>query len=353
MRARASLLTLILASSLLAASPTPSEAGLLDSIKGIFSKGTEAIKNLFGGGKKASDTASSPELTGLLDQVEQSQAAVNERQAAVLELYKQNPGASDPNLQSGLNALSTVSTQNEQLYLNFLKVRGELQTNKVDTKSLEPRFDRIAQTQGNIEQSAQQIAELNRGSGVYTPPTALAGDVWANPQAQKYIDEWLSGVGVDEWGRLVSPTSIDAAGTPDTGGKIRHQWVWETMADSNAGSSISLRAYVMARLQGQTVQITPQQIAATVPVDTAGGSATGGTATADPGSGGASTSIQADVSSSIAQVDASLKVAMKRFEELSQDSAKATSDEAKSLLETIKALKERKQQLISLGTQKP
>lgn len=346
---RVRILSLAVLLALVAVDVRPAEAGILESIKSIFSKGVEKVKSLFGG--KKSDTSS--DITAFLDKLEQSQATVQERQVAVKTLYDQAGGTLDArnaSLQEGLDALETASRENEQLYLQFLKARSAV--SEADQKTLADRLTRVTTTQHNIEQASQQLAALNRGSGVYTPPAGGAGEIFNDPKAQKFIDEWLAGCGLDEYARWVSPANADAAGPPDLNGKTRYAWVWEQVADRTAGSNPTLRAYVMARLRGEAISLTALQGGLSDATVVAGTDGTP-TGTADPGAtgtgGGTASLPAADVEKTVAEIDASLKVAMKRFQEISADPEQAQGAEARSLLDTIKALKDRKAELIKLA----
>lgn len=356
MKIRTKLLIGLLIFALAGAGAAPAQAGILDSIGGIFKKGIDAVKGLFGGGSKSSDTASESELTQFLDQLEQSQAAVQEKQQAAANLAQ--GGSLDPanaTVQAKLDEVAAASRENEQLYTNFLKVRAQIKGSDTE-KQLAERLTRVQESQHVLEQNAQELEKLKNSSGFYKPTgsgaTQVAGALWDDPRAKGYIDEWLAGSGLDEYGRYVQPAHIAAAGQPELSGKSRHHWVWENLKDQSGASGMTLEQYVRARMNGQA----PAAAAAVAAADAGDASTVGGTPASSGGSSsGAATAdgraAPVDVSATVAQVDSSLKVAMARFEELSKDSEKAQSQEAKDLLATITALKERKNELIRLQSQ--
>lgn len=334
----------------------PAEAGIMDSISGIFKKGVDAVKGLFGG-KKSSDTAADGEITQFLDQLEQSQATVQGKQQEVASMAQ--GGSLDPanaQVQAKLDEVATVSRENEQMYLNFLKVRNQMKGSDQE-KQLAERLTRVQESQHVLEQNAQELEKMKREKGFYTPTStggaAVAGAIWDDPRAKGFIDEWLAGSGLDEYGRYVQPAHIAAAGQPELNGRSRHHWVWENLGGTAGANGMTLEQYVRARLDGQQIALAP---VATGADSTSGTGTVAGTATqgGDTGSGTATVdgrSAPVDVSATVAQVDSSLKVAMARFEELSKDNEKAQSQEAKDLLATISALKERKNELIRLQSQ--
>src|SRR5207237_897981 len=115
------------------------------------------------------------------------------------------------------------------------------------------------------EQQWQDIQNFNKQVGAFAPPRTLAsamassggagGDVnWRDPSVQGFIDDWLRGVQLTEWGQYLAPGAI-AAGAPDHGSMQRPEWIWANLNAKTADSNITLGDYVRARLAGKSPQI--------------------------------------------------------------------------------------------------
>lgn len=327
----------------------PAQAGILDSIKGFFGKASDTVKGWFsGGGEK--------EFTDLLDKVEQSQASVAERQNGILDNYsrrgKDGVNFQDYDVQTDLNGLSGVTGTNEQLYQKLLTVRQELVDNKKDVSKYDERLKRVQDTQRSLEEGYQAIQNFNREGGAFTPPSQVAaggsagGDIWNDPAAQGYIDEWLAACGLDGYARFTGAPGLSAADMPDLEGKSRYQWVWEIMADETSGSNISLRDYVTSRLNGQSPAVTPPAAVATGPTPVTGPVSSGSSSGAVIDAGRASATFDSG-SEDLGSVEASLKAALKSYTELMSANK---LDEAQQVHETIQLLQARRSALISQGT---
>jgi len=345
-RSRFTIVTLLVVLMVGLCAPPPAEAGLMDSIGGFFKKASDTVKGWFsGGGEK--------EFKALLDKVEQSQSSVAEVQNGILDVVTsqgQNSVRTDSaQWQEGMNQLSSVSTQNEQLFTELLKVRQELVSAKKDVSSYQDQLTRIQSTQHNLEEGYQAIQDVNRAQGGLTPPAQVAaaaaaakGSIWNDPKAQQYMDEWNAGVGLDEWGRNVRASNIMAYDDPEHGQKSKHEWLWEHRADTTGGSNITMRNYVMARLNGENPRIIPPEPAAIVSKPPPPASTGGGTIDRP-------TSTKASVTSqSLAAVERDLKEAMKDYQDLAE-AGEDQSEEGKLLLEVIRDLNTERDLMIKRG----
>lgn len=353
----------------------PARAGILDSIKGLF-----------GGGKAAAGGADKT-LTTLMDQVEAAQKELAAKQSEVSGTYNgslSNIKASDTALQGKLDALQQTSNGNSALYLRLLQARADL-AKTGDEKALAPvneRLARITQTQQSLESNYQKIQDTNRQAGFFTPTGGAAaseiaaantgnqdGEVWKDPTAQKYIDEWLSKVNMNGWGQWTGTTrktTVRSAGRPDFAvGMTRHEAVYRMLATDTAKSNITLAEYVRLRMAGEnpTVDYTPPG---------GGGIETAASETAPvrmepvqppppaPPPVAAAVPVAAPAASQIAKpsstadadisvVDHQLKGNYDKLMAL-QKEGKGTSDAAKSLLKDIEGLQVKRTALVkSLG----
>jgi hypothetical protein len=243
----------------------------MDSVTGVFSSLTEKVKGFFGGKSKAS---SNPEFEKFLTQIEGSQEALFTAQTNVINHYNENPesvSGTDPKVQEMLNTVSDSSRTNEDLYLQYLKVRADLKEKKVDLKSYEERMAGVQENQKRLEDGFQSIQDFNKDAGLFTPPAATPGEAHASldtgefspddPQVQGFIDEWLAANGLDSYGRLVGTVKggvIRANYSADTGGRSRSRYVWEEywrMQGPVTGQTLG--DYVRSRQSGGGAVTTP------------------------------------------------------------------------------------------------
>jgi hypothetical protein len=242
------------------ATAAPAQAGILDTIKGFFGKATDTVKGWFsGGGEK--------EFVKLLEQVATSQQALTDKQTALMGLYQQRGDKGpDATTNERLNDLAQASRQNEALYLSMLKARDELQKGKKDITKYQDALTKLTEQQNALEQQYQELQNYNRKTGAFTPPATIASATnkataggepdWHDSQVQGFIDEYLGGVGLTEWGQYIAP-GAQLAGPPDHGSKQRHEWVWENMQAKSVGSNMTLNEYVRARMGGQAPVLKP------------------------------------------------------------------------------------------------
>ncbi len=345
----------------------PLEAGFLDSVKSMFSGGVQKVKSWFSGG-------SEDDFRKMLDSVEESQASLAEKQNEILDLYSRGDASSlkadDPAFQKRLDELEALSRENERKYLELLKVRDELAGKGRDLSAYRERLGRISQTQHNLEEGWQAIQEANKDAGAFTPPSeakggalAAGGKIYENPEAQRYIDEYLSLVGLDEWGRLLNIDGliVKASGDPEAAmGITRHQWVWEQLADKRScGANLTLREYVMARLDGKNPNlVVPGRVAGTSA--SAPGEDEGAVSSRPVGGGGgesgsSSTSAsleerarvdggEGDSSMSLAEVDTRIKNIIAEVQRLNQD-PDVDKQHLKELLSELDRLKKLRKRL--------
>lgn len=73
-----------------------------------------------------------------------------------------------------------------------------------------------------------------------------------DPEVAALIDEWLSAMGLDEYGRWVSPSHIQANGAPETDGRSRTRYVLDHHRNNSEGG-ISLEDFLRQRLNGEAV----------------------------------------------------------------------------------------------------
>lgn len=229
-------------------SVAPAQAGIMDSIGGFFSNAVNSVKGLFGGGK--SGGGENAEFEKFLVQVEESQQTLADAQTAVIEYYNANPDSvnlDDSKAQELLNAVADASRTNEDRYLELIKVRAQAQEQKADLSAYQERLDSLQANQQMLEERYQEIQDFNKESGLYTPPPAEGDPIVADaaadgdtggekpfdpnsPETKKLIDSWLAANGLDGYGRItgsVNGGSITANYDADTGGRTRHQYVWE------------------------------------------------------------------------------------------------------------------------------
>lgn len=356
----------------------PASAGILDSLKGLF-----------GGGASKAAAADDKTITALMDQVEASQKELAAKQTEVSSTYNgsiSNIKPSDTALQGKLDGLQQASNGNSALYLRLLQARADL-SKSGDEKALAPINERLAKittTQQSLESNYQKIQDTNRQAGFFTPTGGPAaseiaaantgdqggGDIWNNPTAQKYIDEWLSKVRLNQYGQWTGSnggTTVRSAGTPDLGvGKTRHEMVYKMLANDTARSNMTLAQYVEARMAGQnpevdyrdpvpqnpggSVQTASASDTAPVRVEAAQPPAPTPAAAVVPTSGavmasGTATPGGANTDADISVVDNQLKGNYDKLMAL-QKEGKGTSDNAKALLKEIEGLQARRTDLV-------
>lgn len=333
----------LLALALVLAPLSPARAGLMDSITGFFGKAVDGVKGLFGGGSKASKNG---EFEGFLEQLESSQASLHEQQTALIEYYNQTGEGvtmEDSKAQELSNAVADASRANEDLYLQYLQVRAQVKESGADLSGYEERMATITENQKRLEEGYQSIQDFNRDSGLFTPPPAddvadepaasgNSGEISVDdPEVQALIDQWLGSQGRDPYGRQLGSfngTRASASQGAETGGRSRHQYVWDLFADSG------LRAYVEG-MRGGTV------VASTEPSDSVGSDITDTVASTDIGESGEVASSPSSSESSedldLEQITTELNDAVSRFQEL-QKSQNASGDEGRKLLAEIKEL---------------
>jgi hypothetical protein len=271
------------------------EAGILDSIKSLFGGAKEKASGLFGGG-------GDKQVQELIEQVQASQREVATKQEGLTAIYNGKlsdikPG--DAAVQGKLDELRKASASNEQLFLRLLQVRADISGKEGGDKALAPfseAIGKVTSTQNQLEQNYQKIQETNRQAGFFKPTgeggdelasgtsgssAAMHGHIWEDPDAQRYIDEWLGKVSLNEWGQWIGSTKsarIKSAGPAEGGvGKTRHEAVWKMYSKDDGNSNITLAEYVEARMNGENPQV--------VYTPPSGGSPGGGS----PGGGGVET----------------------------------------------------------------
>ncbi|MBI4871372.1 MAG: hypothetical protein HY814_07380 [Candidatus Riflebacteria bacterium] len=264
------LAVLVLTAFLGLATAAPAQAGILDTIKGFFGKATDTVKGWFSGGGEQ-------EFVKLLQQVAESQKALSEKQTNLQALYQQRGQAgakpNDAALNERLNDIAQTARQNEALYLSLLKARDELVKNKKDISKYQDALTQLTEGQNKLEEQYQELQKYNKEIGSFTPPATVASagagktsaggePDWRDPSVQGFIDEWLQGVGLTEWGQYVAP-GVKAAGPPDHGAKQRHEWVWENMWTKTAGANMTLGDYVKARMAGKSPSLVSPNRTAT------------------------------------------------------------------------------------------
>lgn len=356
----------------------PASAGILDSLKGLFG----------GGASKAAAGADDKTITALMDQVEASQKELAAKQTEISSTYNgsiSNIKPGDTALQGKLDALQQTSNGNSALYLRLLQARADVAKGG-DEKALAPINERLAKittTQQSLESNYQKIQDTNRQAGFFTPtgagPAASeiaaantgdqgGADIWNNPTAQKYIDEWLTKCRLNpngQWTGSNGGTTIKSAGTPDAGvGKTRHEMVYKMLANDTARSNITLAQYVEARMRGENPEVDYRD-----PVPTSGGSVQTASASdtapirveaaqaapaptpaasiAASGSmaSGTATPAGADTDADISVVDNQLKGNYDKLMAM-QKEGKGTSDAAKALLKEIEGLQAKRTDLV-------
>lgn len=353
----------------------PANAGILDTIKGLF-----------GGGAAKAAAGDDKTITTLMEQVEASQKDLAAKQTEVSSTYNgsiSNIKPGDTALQGKLDALQSSSNSNSALYLRLLQARADVAKGG-DEKALAAVNTRLAQittTQQSLESNYQKIQDTNRQAGFFTPtasgPAASeiagvstgnqGGDVWNDPTAQKAIDEWLTAVHMNPWGQWTGArgsTTVRSAGAPDSGaGRGRHETVYRMLASDNGHSNMTLSQYVEARLAGShpeifydepagntidtaasdiaPVRVEPVQPPAPTPVAAAAAAAV------TPAASQIATPSDADADISV--VDNQLKGNYDKLMSLQKEGA-GTSDGAKALLKDIEALQAKRTALVkSLG----
>lgn len=381
------LTVLFLAVAVLAA-PAPAEAGILDSIKGFFGKASDTVKGWFSGG-------SEKDFQKLLQQTAESQEKLADKQTNLQAFANQRGGSldtSDAAINERLNDIAQTSRRNEQLYLKLLKARDELQKKKKDISKYEKALSALSQRQNQIEQQYQEIQSVVRKNDGFAPPAeagvqasvtgtgAGSGELWNNPKAQQYIDEWLNLVHLNKWGQFTRGSIIQAAGTPEHEGMTRHQYIWQRLQDDRAHSNVTLAQYVKARLRGQTPAVTyrePAELAqgpgsrrlsttrrAAAPAKTASRSgttsvavregrrtATSGLKTPQSLRGSETGSFQAGQtgqSKELAEVTAQEKEILRDLQAM-QKSGQGNSEAARELYQALQAVQRRKKALMQQG----
>ena len=323
------------------------QAGLMDSITGLFSKASSTVKGWFSGG-------GTKEFEELLQKVVASQEVVAEKQNSILDKVSRSGNSSlDPQsaeYQTSMDELAQASRANEELYTNLLTVRQELVDNKKDVSKYEESFSRITETQHNLEEGYQAIQDASREEGAFTPPSVAAaqadGAIWADPEVQKYMDEWLAANGLDSFGRLLGGVVISVA-DPDMGGKTREQWLWENLFDNRGRlTRNTLESYINSRLKGGS--------AAPASMEVATGSNTGTSqidrsSSTTPAVSGATVSTPISSGASLADTESQLDTAMSTYEKMAQE-GQGDSAEAVELLGNIKVLKAQRDEMVAQGT---
>lgn len=352
MSTRRTMRLLVVCLVLLTAVPA-ADAGIFDSIKGFFGKASNTVKGWFSGG-------GTKEFEEMLQKVVASQEVVAEKQGEVYDLLgHRRPQPTDPTYQEKMNTLAEATRSNEQLYLELLKVRQELVDKKRDVSKYDESLSRIQKTQQNLEEGYQAIQNKSKEMGAFKPPAQVAqekaagtldGPLWANAEAQQYIDEWLAANGLNQYGVLVGGVVISST-TPDFDG-TRHQWVWDQLASSRGRiTGVTLEQYVQSRLNGGGAAPPAGGLetasASTSPTGGAQMDRASSTTGSAVGSSSAAASSSADAS--LEGTEQQLRSAMASYEDLS-GKGQGNTDEARQLLETIKVLKTRRDQLISEKT---
>lgn len=389
-RGQAKVLALALVAGLAGATPAP--AGILDSVGSFFSGAVDKVKGLFGGG--GAKASQSSELEEFLGQIEASQQRVFDLQTSIVETYNAASNgidATDPAIQGKLDELADATRQNEDLYLQLLKVRAELVEAEADVSAYEDRLGAIQENQKRIEEGYQEIQNFNKDSGLFTPPpqaepgagNTLASatapttfaDLTQDPRVQGFIDEWLASQGLDEYGRDLNPSAsvtVRANYEPDMDGRTRHRYVWEAYWQASVDGGQRLVDYVMARLDGQapappssgggSVEDPPMELLPGVfsgvsaseptdwqPVETADASGVteSGTGSAEAlrAEGGPAAPVGG---MDLAQVSAQYNQARQELTEL-QNAGEGASARARELLERIRELDSRRNELIRAG----
>lgn len=356
----------------LALTPVSAQAGILDSVKSMFS-------GITGGGGGSKDEA----LDSALAQVEASQKTVADKQQALTQFYNDPSGKiskDSTQLASALTDMESASRGNEQMYLQFLQLRSALQKQGKDVASYEERLTQIASTQSQLEDNYVKIQQANKDAGLLEPPTATGSETpadrgsgtatatagpgvigdkpWESQDIQGFIDEWLSGVGLNKYGQWEGQSgsaSVRSAGPPTVMGATTHEMVWRLWADDDADSNITLRSYVAARLKGDRPNIKrpdrgggqvrpPPRPSTTLASDVspvpAVQPATSGTAastTAAPPPAASTAAAGAPTEKQLAEVTVQLDTSRKELESMMQ-SGKGNSTEAKALLQRLGTL---------------
>jgi len=349
---------------------TPGRAGILDTLAGVFSGGESTVSSMFGG-SDSGNSGDSSDLTSLLDQLEQSQKEVSDKQNALSSIYNGSTSAINPqdaSLQQKLNDLQTVSRTNESLYLRLLQTRADLAKNNKDLGSLKDRVTKLTTTQNQLESNYQKIQETNKNAGLMKPPadsfaqsetdtdTDTDGEVWRNPEAQKYIDEYLSLVHLNRYGQWEGQTGsaiVKSAGSMDASvGRNRFEFLWNVLSRDTCHSNMTMEEFVNARLRGESPQVVYTPPESTSPPRPAPSTPPGGQTPSalQPGTSDlpvvnsgapAAPSTEVDVSS----LDAKIRNATDQLVHL-QKTGKGDSDEAKAVLKNLKVLQSQRVSVI-------
>ncbi|MBI3890919.1 MAG: hypothetical protein HY303_05260 [Candidatus Wallbacteria bacterium] len=360
-------LTLVLSS----ASATPAQAGILDTIKGFFGKASDTVKGFFSGGGEQ-------DFVKLMQQAATSQQGVSDKQTNLQALLNgrgtANVKPNDPMINERLNDLAQASRQNEALYLSLLKARDELVKGKKDISKYQDTLSQITEKQNAIEQQYQEIQSFSRKIGAFTPPATIAsaggskatamggmGEVDFNdPSVQGYIDEWLKGVQLTQWGQYIAPGAV-AAGPPDHGAMGRHEWIWKNMWTKSADSNITLGDFVRQRLAGRSPQIElSRHVASAGPatVNAVQTSQSTPVPVAQPAasqveSASAVSAVSPDQpSGELRDVVDQEKSVLNSIAKLNTD-GQGNSEAARKLYESLKAIQTRKNQLMSTAVAAP
>lgn len=105
-----------------------------------------------------------------------------------------------------------------------------------------------------VDEASPEQAPSRGAAGTSLPALAARGPAAFDPEDPEmgaWIDEWLQAAGLDEYGRWVEPITLSARGSADTRGMTRRTWVYASFHGWNAGTNLTLAAYVEARRQGQ------------------------------------------------------------------------------------------------------
>lgn len=363
-RKRPGLARLVLFTVLFSLAAPTVQAGFMDSITGMFSGLTDKVKGLFGGGKKASQNA---EFEKFLEQVEGSQETLHAAQTEAINHFNENPDQiGEAAAQEHLNAVADASRSNEDLYLQYLKVRSEAVSSKADLSAYEERMAGVQENQKRLEEGFQSIQDFSKDAGLITPPAeggALAsvdsGEFNPDdPETQGYIDEWLAANGLDSYGRLVGSVNggvIRANYGADTDGRTRSMYVWQEYWQMQGPvTGMTLGDYVMARLGGGDASGAPPQTQdPTLPVEVASAKPEANIYGNLGGGSQESADIQVQANpeetsggTQLASVTDELNQAVQELQDL-QEQQKGSSDEAKVLLEKIRQLQAERDGLVS------
>lgn len=347
-------------------SVAPAQAGFMDSVGGFFSNAINSVKGMFGGGKD--EGGENAEFDKFLTQVEESQQTLADAQTAVIEYYNENPDSvnlDDPKAQEMLDAVADASRTNEDRYLELIKVRAQAQEQEADLSAYEERLGSLQANQQMLEERYQEIQDFNKDSGLYTPPPATgdetvtdladaAGDTGAakpfdpnSSETAALIDAWLAANGLDGYGRItgaVNGGSISANYDADTGGRTRHQYVWEEFWNKpGRNNGMTLEQFIKKGAVGGGTPgggLPPPATQEPIP---ATAEPTDSTVVVPP-----TDTVAAPTSSQLDTVTKELNEAVAKLQELQQSNIPSQKSQA-DLLEKIKQLQAQRKELLAAG----